>query len=190
MIIYLCIIWIVNVSLRNISPTLVFSYFFFLLEGTTELELNNIETQIDCRLPDDYRCSYRIHNGQKLVIPGSVSIWRYLPGPTRLSASNNLLPGFVSSGWWAACRCQITTAQRCCWTWRQLLEASSRGRGWDTAFRSPSASTLASASTWPWIPLRDATCSRASTPVLYVALLPVCGFLCCLIIFFKVLHPT
>uniref|UniRef100_A0A3P9K7C7 F-box protein 3 n=1 Tax=Oryzias latipes TaxID=8090 RepID=A0A3P9K7C7_ORYLA len=41
-----------------------------LKEGTTEAELNDIETQIGCKLPDDYRCSYRIHNGQKLVIPG------------------------------------------------------------------------------------------------------------------------
>jgi len=41
-------------------------------EGATEVELNDIEAQIGCRLPDDYRCSYRIHNGQKLVIPGSV----------------------------------------------------------------------------------------------------------------------
>ncbi|XP_063734192.1 F-box only protein 3-like isoform X2 [Eleginops maclovinus] len=41
-----------------------------LKEGATETELNDIEAQIDCRLPDDYRCSYRIHNGQKLVIPG------------------------------------------------------------------------------------------------------------------------
>ncbi|XP_034035462.1 F-box only protein 3 [Thalassophryne amazonica] len=41
-----------------------------LKEGTTEAELNDIEAHIGCRLPDDYRCSYRIHNGQKLVIPG------------------------------------------------------------------------------------------------------------------------
>ncbi|XP_041834751.1 F-box only protein 3 isoform X1 [Melanotaenia boesemani] len=41
-----------------------------LKEGATEEELNNIEAQIGCKLPDDYRCSYRIHNGQKLVIPG------------------------------------------------------------------------------------------------------------------------
>ncbi|KAG8004417.1 F-box only protein 3 [Nibea albiflora] len=41
-----------------------------LKEGATEVELNDIEAQIGCRLPDDYRCSYRIHNGQKLVIPG------------------------------------------------------------------------------------------------------------------------
>lgn len=41
-----------------------------LKDGTTEEELNNIEAQIGCKLPDDYRCSYRIHNGQKLVIPG------------------------------------------------------------------------------------------------------------------------
>lgn len=43
-------------------------------EGATEVELNDIEAQIGCRLPDDYRCSYRIHNGQKLVIPGSVCV--------------------------------------------------------------------------------------------------------------------
>ncbi|XP_056882823.1 F-box only protein 3 isoform X1 [Takifugu flavidus] len=41
-----------------------------LKEGATELELNNIEAQINGSLPNDYRCSYRIHNGQKLVIPG------------------------------------------------------------------------------------------------------------------------
>ncbi|XP_024144913.1 F-box only protein 3 isoform X1 [Oryzias melastigma] len=41
-----------------------------LKEGTSELELKDIESQIGCKLPDDYRCSYRIHNGQKLVIPG------------------------------------------------------------------------------------------------------------------------
>ncbi|KAM4560044.1 F-box only protein 3 isoform 1-T1 [Odontesthes bonariensis] len=41
-----------------------------LKDGVTEVELNNVEGQIGCKLPDDYRCSYRIHNGQKLVIPG------------------------------------------------------------------------------------------------------------------------
>ncbi|XP_075905513.1 F-box only protein 3 isoform X1 [Nelusetta ayraudi] len=41
-----------------------------LKEGATEAQLNSIEAQIGCRLPDDYRCSYRIQNGQKLVIPG------------------------------------------------------------------------------------------------------------------------
>ncbi|XP_028255571.1 F-box only protein 3-like isoform X2 [Parambassis ranga] len=41
-----------------------------LKEGVSEVQLNEIEAQIGCRLPDDYRCSYRIHNGQKLVIPG------------------------------------------------------------------------------------------------------------------------
>ena len=53
-----------NVLLRLLSSS----------EGATEVELNDIEAQIGCRLPDDYRCSYRIHNGQKLVIPGSVSV--------------------------------------------------------------------------------------------------------------------
>ncbi|KAM9766425.1 F-box only protein 3 [Menidia menidia] len=41
-----------------------------LKDGVTELDLDNVEAQIGCKLPDDYRCSYRIHNGQKLVIPG------------------------------------------------------------------------------------------------------------------------
>lgn len=41
-----------------------------LKEGATEAELDDIEAQIGCKLPDDYRCSYRIYNGQKLVIPG------------------------------------------------------------------------------------------------------------------------
>lgn len=74
MIIYSCphYLWIVNVLSLNIDPMvkIVFSLFYFPPEGATELELNNIEAQLDCRLPDDYRCSCRIHNGQKLVIPG------------------------------------------------------------------------------------------------------------------------
>ncbi|TSQ58058.1 F-box only protein 3 [Bagarius yarrelli] len=41
-----------------------------LKEGAKEEELDAIESQIDCKLPNDYRCSYRIHNGQKLVVPG------------------------------------------------------------------------------------------------------------------------
>ncbi|XP_012882191.1 PREDICTED: F-box only protein 3-like [Dipodomys ordii] len=41
-----------------------------LKEGLSEEELDAIEAQIGCRLPDDYRCSFRIHNGQKLVVPG------------------------------------------------------------------------------------------------------------------------
>uniref|UniRef100_A0A667ZGM9 F-box protein 3 n=1 Tax=Myripristis murdjan TaxID=586833 RepID=A0A667ZGM9_9TELE len=41
-----------------------------LKEGAKEAELDAIEAQIGCKLPDDYRCSYRIHNGQKLVVPG------------------------------------------------------------------------------------------------------------------------
>ncbi|KAM9327870.1 F-box only protein 3 [Pholidichthys leucotaenia] len=52
--------------LRQRCPRMIAS----LKEGATEEELNEIEAQIGCRLPDDYRCSYRIHNGQKLVIPG------------------------------------------------------------------------------------------------------------------------
>ncbi|KAM4721398.1 F-box only protein 3 [Rhinophrynus dorsalis] len=38
--------------------------------GVREEELNAIEGKIGCKLPDDYRCSLRIHNGQKLVVPG------------------------------------------------------------------------------------------------------------------------
>ncbi|XP_019910752.1 F-box only protein 3 isoform X4 [Esox lucius] len=41
-----------------------------LKEGAKEEELDGIEAQIGCKLPNDYRCSYRIHNGQKLVVPG------------------------------------------------------------------------------------------------------------------------
>ncbi|XP_062405648.1 F-box only protein 3 isoform X2 [Sardina pilchardus] len=41
-----------------------------LKEGAKEEELDAIEAQIGCKLPSDYRCSYRIHNGQKLVVPG------------------------------------------------------------------------------------------------------------------------
>lgn len=39
-------------------------------EGAREEDLDAVEAQIGCKLPDDYRCSYRIHNGQKLVVPG------------------------------------------------------------------------------------------------------------------------
>uniref|UniRef100_A0AAV2L6F3 Knr4/Smi1-like domain-containing protein n=1 Tax=Knipowitschia caucasica TaxID=637954 RepID=A0AAV2L6F3_KNICA len=38
--------------------------------GALEEDLDAVETQIGLKLPDDYRCSCRIHNGQKLVIPG------------------------------------------------------------------------------------------------------------------------
>lgn len=128
------------------------------------MELNDIEAQISCRLPDDYRCSYRIHNGQKLVIPGSVSV---SPSPWRRSSFWH--PACLCvSGWWAACPCLTTTAQRCCWMWRRRPEGSSRGKGWDAASRSPSASTLDSASTWHWNLQKDAACSRASTPALCV----------------------
>ncbi|MGH0126038.1 UNVERIFIED_CONTAM: hypothetical protein FKN15_032268 [Acipenser sinensis] len=41
-----------------------------LKDGVKEDELNAIEAQIGCKLPQDYRCSFRIHNGQKLVVPG------------------------------------------------------------------------------------------------------------------------
>ncbi|MEE6510806.1 hypothetical protein FKM82_031005 [Ascaphus truei] len=38
--------------------------------GVREEELNAVEDRIGCKLPEDYRCSFRIHNGQKLVVPG------------------------------------------------------------------------------------------------------------------------
>ncbi|XP_078663333.1 F-box only protein 3-like isoform X2 [Branchiostoma floridae x Branchiostoma belcheri] len=38
--------------------------------GATERELDEIEVKIRYPLPRDVRCSYRIHNGQKLVGPG------------------------------------------------------------------------------------------------------------------------
>ncbi|XP_066556755.1 F-box only protein 3 isoform X2 [Amia ocellicauda] len=41
-----------------------------LKEGVKEEELDAVEAQIGCKLANDYRCSFRIHNGQKLVVPG------------------------------------------------------------------------------------------------------------------------
>ncbi|KAJ1182252.1 hypothetical protein NDU88_007446 [Pleurodeles waltl] len=41
-----------------------------LKDGVQEQDLNAVEDQIKCKLPDDYRCSFRIHNGQRLVVPG------------------------------------------------------------------------------------------------------------------------
>uniref|UniRef100_A0A2K5PKQ6 F-box only protein 3 n=1 Tax=Cebus imitator TaxID=2715852 RepID=A0A2K5PKQ6_CEBIM len=43
---------------------------YWLISGAREEDLDAVEAQIGCKLPDDYRCSYRIHNGQKLVVPG------------------------------------------------------------------------------------------------------------------------
>lgn len=138
-------------------------------EGATEVELNDIEAQIGCRLPDDYRCSYRIHNGQKLVIPGWVSVWGVcLSVCPPACLTSTCLSVCLCSGWWAACPCRTTTAPRSCWTWRRRPEVSSRGRGWGAACRSPSASTQDSASTWLWSRPRGAGCSRASTPAPYV----------------------
>lgn len=153
----------------RLSPVhLCFTVCFPPTEGATEAQLNIIEAQIGCRLPDDYRCSYRIHNGQKLVIPGSVPVW--LSPPVSASATLTHLSWYVceSSGWWAACLYPTTTAPRCCWMWRRPLGASSRGRGCSAACRSPSASTPDSASTWRWSLLRDAACMRVSTRVLWV----------------------
>ncbi|XP_044537781.1 F-box only protein 3 [Gracilinanus agilis] len=41
-----------------------------LKDSVEERELDAVEAQIGCKLPNDYRCSFRIHNGQKLVVPG------------------------------------------------------------------------------------------------------------------------
>ncbi|XP_038663157.1 F-box only protein 3 [Scyliorhinus canicula] len=38
--------------------------------GLTEQELEAVEERIKFSLPKDYRCSLRIHNGQRLVVPG------------------------------------------------------------------------------------------------------------------------
>ncbi|XP_078077481.1 F-box only protein 3 [Mustelus asterias] len=38
--------------------------------GLTEQELALVEQRIQFKLPKDYRCSLRIHNGQRLVVPG------------------------------------------------------------------------------------------------------------------------
>ncbi len=56
--------------LHNVSVVHWMFCFLFLEEGVREEELDTIEAQIGCKLPNDYRCSYRIHNGQKLVVPG------------------------------------------------------------------------------------------------------------------------
>ncbi|XP_064490226.1 F-box only protein 3-like isoform X3 [Ornithodoros turicata] len=39
-------------------------------EGTSEERLDEAERKLGVRLPDDLRCSYRIHNGQRLASPG------------------------------------------------------------------------------------------------------------------------
>uniref|UniRef100_T1IGW5 Protein kinase domain-containing protein n=1 Tax=Strigamia maritima TaxID=126957 RepID=T1IGW5_STRMM len=44
--------------------------FYSVKEGTSEEDLNHLEANIGCKLPDDLRCAYRIHNGQKLSVPG------------------------------------------------------------------------------------------------------------------------
>uniref|UniRef100_A0A8C5PRR4 F-box protein 3 n=1 Tax=Leptobrachium leishanense TaxID=445787 RepID=A0A8C5PRR4_9ANUR len=41
-----------------------------LKDGACEEDLDAVEERIGCKLPNDYRCSFRIHNGQKLVVPG------------------------------------------------------------------------------------------------------------------------
>ncbi|XP_068117786.1 LOW QUALITY PROTEIN: F-box only protein 3, partial [Hyperolius riggenbachi] len=41
-----------------------------LKDGAQEAELDAVEERIGCKLPDDYRCSLRIHNGQTLEVPG------------------------------------------------------------------------------------------------------------------------
>uniref|UniRef100_F6TA80 F-box only protein 3 n=1 Tax=Ornithorhynchus anatinus TaxID=9258 RepID=F6TA80_ORNAN len=41
-----------------------------LKDSVQEEDLDAVEAQIGCQLPNDYRCSFRIHNGQKLVVPG------------------------------------------------------------------------------------------------------------------------
>ncbi|XP_018424693.1 PREDICTED: F-box only protein 3 [Nanorana parkeri] len=38
--------------------------------GVQEEDIDAVEERVGCKLPDDYRCSLRIHNGQKLVVPG------------------------------------------------------------------------------------------------------------------------
>ncbi|GCB81386.1 hypothetical protein scyTo_0023140, partial [Scyliorhinus torazame] len=38
--------------------------------GLTEQEMEAVEERIQFSLPKDYRCSLRIHNGQRLVVPG------------------------------------------------------------------------------------------------------------------------
>ncbi|XP_063293463.1 F-box only protein 3 isoform X2 [Pelobates fuscus] len=39
-------------------------------DGVSDEDLDAVENRIGCKLPEDYRCSLRIHNGQKLMVPG------------------------------------------------------------------------------------------------------------------------
>lgn len=41
--------------------------------GTTEEKLDEAERKLGVRFPDDLRCCYRIHNGQRLASPGWVN---------------------------------------------------------------------------------------------------------------------
>ena len=43
---------------------------FSLKESAQEENLDAAEAQMGCKVPDDYRCYYHIHKGQKLVVPG------------------------------------------------------------------------------------------------------------------------
>ncbi|XP_078386636.1 F-box only protein 3 [Cetorhinus maximus] len=52
--------------LRQKCPRMITS----LNAGITEQELDVVERRIQFKLPNDYRCSLRIHNGQRLVVPG------------------------------------------------------------------------------------------------------------------------
>uniref|UniRef100_A0A8C7H9B6 F-box protein 3 n=1 Tax=Oncorhynchus kisutch TaxID=8019 RepID=A0A8C7H9B6_ONCKI len=70
-----------------------------LKEGAKE-ELDGIEAQVGCKISNDYRCSYRIHNGQKLVVPGYDNVF-VLMGSMALSnhyRSEDLLDNETAAG--------------------------------------------------------------------------------------------
>lgn len=62
------LLYCMDAAARRVSALMMLLWFW--AEGAKEEELDAIEAQIGCKLPSDYRCSYRIHNGQKLVVPG------------------------------------------------------------------------------------------------------------------------
>uniref|UniRef100_A0A8C8H4B0 Uncharacterized protein n=1 Tax=Oncorhynchus tshawytscha TaxID=74940 RepID=A0A8C8H4B0_ONCTS len=80
---------------RYLDPRMIAS----LKEGAKE-ELDGIEVQVGCKISNDDRCSYRIHNGQKLVVPGYDNVF-VLMGSMALSnhyRSEDLLDNETAAG--------------------------------------------------------------------------------------------
>lgn len=57
-------------QLMDLMKTNCPSIFYSVKPGASEAELDAVEEKINFKLPLDLRCSYRIHNGQKLVSSG------------------------------------------------------------------------------------------------------------------------